>query len=66
MSHVASTDLCLSSDEAFPVGDHLNEELHCTLQHQWAVVGNVSEDEQGIDTSDIVPPARKVSDDALK
>ena len=58
--------LCLCSDESLPVGNHLNEELHCTLQHQGTVVGDIPKDKQGIDTCDIVSPARKVSDDGLK
>ena len=45
---------------------HLNEKLECTLERERAVVGNVSEDEQGIDASDVVPPCGKVSDDASK
>ena len=60
------TNLCLSSDEALPVSDHLDEELERTLQHKGTVVWDVSEDEHGVDTSDIVSPAGKVSDDALK
>ena len=61
------TDLWrLGSDEALPVGHHLNEKFECTLKREGTVVGNVSEDEQGIDTNDVVPPCGKVSDDACK
>ena len=48
------------------MGDHGDEELESALQHQWAVVWNISEDEQGVDPSNDVTPAGKVSDDALK
>lgn len=65
-AHAAGSDLCLCSDESLPVSNHLNEKLQCTLQYQRAVVGNIPKDEQGVDTRDIVSPARKVSDDGLK
>ena len=48
------------------MGHHLNEELESTLEHEGAIIGNVSENEEGIDACDIVPPCREVSDDALK
>ena len=48
------------------MGYHSDEKLQCTLQHQRAIVRDVSENEEGVDASDDVTPAGKVSDDALK
>ena len=48
------------------MSDHLDEHLHCCLQHHRAAVRNVLENELGKDPGHVVTPGGKVGDDVLE
>ena len=48
------------------MSDHLDEHLHCCLQHHRAAVRNVLENKLGKDPGHVVTPGGKVGNDVLE